>query len=81
MARIEKTRLPGIGVRHDFTTSFGTRVGMLTYDSGERELLVFDDRDPDEPHTTLRLSDDDAHALADLLGGAQVIDVDHASGA
>jgi TrkA domain protein len=73
--------VPGVGVRHDFTTSDGTRVGMLTHDSGERELLVYDERDPDECRTSLRLSEDDARALADLLGGSQVIEhLDRRSG-
>jgi TrkA domain protein len=74
VARIDETRLPGIGVRHDFTTSDGTRVGMVAYRDGRRELLLFDERDPDECRATLALSDDDARALADLLGGSQVIE-------
>lgn len=74
MARIEKTRLPGVGVRHDFTTSYGRRIGTLTLDSGERELVVFDERDPDECQMTLKLSEDDAWVLADLLGGSEVIE-------
>lgn len=74
MARIEETRLPGIGLRHDFTTSDGTRLGMVTYRDGRRELLIFDERDPDECRATVPLSDDDARALADLLGGSQVIE-------
>ena len=74
MARIEETRLPGIGLRHDFTTSDGTRIGMVTYHDGRRELVIFDDRDPDECRATIELSDDDAHALAELLGASLVIE-------
>ncbi len=74
MARIEETRLPGIGLRHDFTTSEGTRIGMVTYRDGRRELLIFGERDPDECRATLALDEDDARTLADLLGGSQVIE-------
>ena len=74
MARIEKTRLQGIGVRHDFTVADGTRIGMITYDSGGRELLLYDQRDPDECRTSLALDEDDARTLAELLGGWQGID-------
>lgn len=74
MARIEETRLPGIGLRHDFTTSDGTRIGMVSYRDGRRELLIFDEADPDECRATLQLSEDDARTLSDLLGGSQVID-------
>jgi TrkA domain protein len=74
VARIEETRLPGIGLRHDFTTTSGARIGMVTYRDGRRELLIFDERDPDECRATVGLSEDDARALADLLGGSQVIE-------
>jgi TrkA domain protein len=74
VARIQETLLPGVGVRHDFTTTAGTRIAMITFRSGERELVIYDEQDPDESGTTLRLSEDDARALADLLGGSQVIE-------
>ena len=74
MARIEETRLPGIGVRHDLVIAEGTRIGVITYDAGGRELLVYDERDPDECRATLTLDEDDARALADLMGGSQVVE-------
>jgi TrkA domain protein len=36
--------------------------------------LIFDAQDPDECRATVQLSEDDARALADLLGGSQVIE-------
>jgi len=74
MAQIDETRLPGIGVRHDFRTAGGARIGVVTYRDGRRELVVFDERDPDESGASVTLDDDDAHALADLLGGSQIIE-------
>jgi K+:H+ antiporter subunit KhtT len=74
VARIEETRLPGIGLRHDFTTSDGTRIGLVTYRDGRRELLIYDDRDPDECRVRLVLSEQDAETLAELLGASEVIE-------
>lgn len=74
MIRIDETRLPGIGIRHDFVTAAGTRIGVITYRDGRRELVVFAERDPDECRASVHLDEEDAHALADLLGGSQIIE-------
>ena len=74
MTRIEETLLPGIGVRHDFTTVTGARVGVITYRDGRRELLVFDERDPDDCRASISLGEDDARSLAELLGGSEIIE-------
>lgn len=70
MPRIEETPLPGVGVRHDFLTRAGARVGVISHRTGRRELLVYSDRDPDACSEVLRLDEDEGHALADLLGGS-----------
>lgn len=72
MTRFEETRLPGVGVRHDFVTELGRRVGVITHHSGRRELLVYRDDDPDTALATIRLGDSDRQALVELLGGSQV---------
>lgn len=72
MAEIEETQLPGVGVRHEFTTAGGERVAVLTHRSGRREVAVFDRHDPDACRTFLHLSADDTRSLAELLGAGQV---------
>ena len=72
MAQFEQTRLPGVGVRHDFVTKSGRRVGVITRHSGRRELLIYDDADPDRSAFTLHLDEGDSLALVELLGGSQV---------
>jgi TrkA domain protein len=72
MADIEETQLPGVGVRHDFVTRAGDRLGVITHRTGRRELLVYDREDPDACAAITRLEEDDAHALSELLGGSQV---------
>jgi TrkA domain protein len=72
MALVEETRLPGVGVRYEFTTEAGDRVGVIVHRSGGREVLVYAREDPDSCRSLLRLGDDDAHTLVDLLGGSEV---------
>jgi TrkA domain protein len=71
MTEIEETKLPGVGMLHSFMTQPGRRVGVLTHRSGYRELLVYDEQDPDACRVSVRLDEDDSHTLAELLGAAQ----------
>jgi TrkA domain protein len=72
MADIIETPLPGVGVRHEFTTADKERVAVLTHRSGRREIAIYDRGDPDACRTVLRLSPDDTRALADVLGASSV---------
>lgn len=72
MIDVEETRLPGVGVRHDFRTASGRRVGVIVHHAGHRELLIYDDRDPDLCRETLRMDEHEAHTLAEMLGAAAV---------
>lgn len=72
MREIEETTLPGVGVRHEFVTRDGDRIGVLSHRTGHRELLIYDDADPDSCSEIIPLEDEDAAALAELLGGTQV---------
>ncbi|SDU45690.1 cation:proton antiporter regulatory subunit [Jiangella alkaliphila] len=83
--RIEQVDLPGIGVRHDVLTGSGRRVSVLTQRSGERTLAVFDVDDPDSCRDPITLTDDEAEALAELLGASVMLGQlaalrDHAAG-
>lgn len=72
MAEVTETQLPGVGVRHDFTTGDGEQVGVLTHRSGRREILLYSQVDPDQCTTVLHLSANDTRTLAELLGASQV---------
>lgn len=72
MAEVRETQLPGVGVRHEFTTADGTQVGVLVRKDGRRELLVYDRVDPDRCSELVKLSTDDARTLAELLGTSQI---------
>ena len=72
MTEVTETQLPGVGVRHEFTTGAGERVVVLSHRTGRREVAVFDRADPDACSTVLHLSPDDTRVLAELLGGSPV---------
>lgn len=70
---MEKTTLPGIGVRHDLVTETGRRVGVVSHRNGRRHLVIFDANDPDSGVASVPLSDDEAEALADILGASLML--------
>jgi TrkA domain protein len=70
MAEVKETPLPGVGVRHEFSTAGGERVVVLSHRTGRREIAVYEGADPDASTTVLHLSQDDARTLAELLGGS-----------
>jgi TrkA domain protein len=74
MADVQETHLPGIGVRFDFPTSTGTRVGVLVHKTGRRELLVYRHDDPDECAIAVDLDNDEARTLAEMLGASRIIE-------
>ena len=72
MAEIQQTRLPGVGVRYDFVTGAGERIGVLVHRTGRREILLYDTEDPDSCRAVVRLDAPEASTLAELLGTSQV---------
>jgi TrkA domain protein len=64
--------VPGLGVRFEFDTRTGLRLGVFHRQGGRQELLIFDQHDPDTCRETIPLEDEDARTLAEILGGASV---------
>ncbi|MDN4472311.1 cation:proton antiporter regulatory subunit [Demequina zhanjiangensis] len=69
---IFETPLPGVGVRYEFEAESGDRVGLVVRRDGKRDLGLYDRTDPDACTGTLELSEGDASALAELLGGTNI---------
>ena len=74
MTDVVETLLPGVGARHDFSTSDGQRLGVIVHRTGVRELLIYASDDPDACAHTLRLDGDELHVLVELLGGSQIVE-------
>lgn len=72
MAEIEETTLPGLGIRYEFTTARGNRVGIVHHRTGRRELLLYDRDEPDRCRDVVALDEDDSRTLAEMLGGSRV---------
>jgi TrkA domain protein len=72
MGDIQEVKLPGVGVRYEFETAEGNRIGVVSHRSGLREVYASKKEDPDESKRLLGLSPDDARTLAELLGATRV---------
>jgi TrkA domain protein len=72
MTDLNEVDLPGVGVRYEFVTNQGQRVGVVAHRSGRREVYVADPDDADKFKRVLELSEDDARTLAEVLGAARV---------
>ncbi|MBD3757957.1 MULTISPECIES: cation:proton antiporter regulatory subunit [unclassified Microbacterium] len=70
---VERAELPGIGVRHDILTRGGRRLSIINFRDGGRELALSDEDDPDRAEETIQLSDDEATALSEVLGGSLLL--------
>nr|WP_204342041.1 potassium transporter TrkA [Micromonospora terminaliae] len=67
--------MPGIGVRHIFTTGQGRRIGIVEYQAGDRRDVVHDDPDDPDGMISLTLTRAEANALAALLGFPEMVAV------
>jgi TrkA domain protein len=69
---VDEVRLPGIGLRDEFLTRRGRRVGVVSHRSGRRDLIVYDVNDPDSSSEVVGLDTDEADTLAELLGAPRI---------
>ncbi len=67
-----ETPLPGVGVRYEFTSAAGDRLGVIVRRDGRRELVLYDKRDPDSCRDTVTMSGEETATLVELLGGTKV---------
>jgi TrkA domain protein len=74
MADVRRVKLPGVGVLHTFITDDGGKVGVIAHRSGHSDLITFSDHEDgaDVTKVSLRLNEDEAHTLAELLGGTRI---------
>ena len=71
---VVRTALPGIGLRYEFETQKGRRVGVVTHRSGRRELVIYDLDDPDSASEDVVLTSEEANVLSDLLGTSRIVE-------
>lgn len=71
---VERTDLPGIGLRHEFRTTRGQHAAVISHHTGRRDVVVYDRTDPDSALAVLTLTADEANGLAELLGTARIVE-------
>lgn len=67
-SEVEHTPMPAIGELHILDTDDGQRVGVIRYDDARRELVIYDQDDPDASKTSALLTAHEADTMADLVG-------------
>jgi TrkA domain protein len=72
MPVVRETKLPGVGVRHEFTAADGSTIGVVEFHDGHADLVVYDRVDPDRCTSMLHHTEDDTRTLASLLGASQI---------
>jgi TrkA domain protein len=72
VGEVNETELPGVGIRFDFATREGQRLGVLVHRTGWREVFLYRSDDPDACAAQLRLDEDDARTLGELLGVSRI---------
>lgn len=65
--RLERVALPGVGTMIRFPVKTGMWVGVIQHTDGHRELVVYTADDPDTAHLSLRLTEQEAHELSEVL--------------
>jgi len=69
---LDETLLPGVGVRYELKTRAGETLGIVVQREGGAEIAVYDRRDPDRARGVLRLTPEEADALAEVLGAPRL---------
>ncbi|MDH4113386.1 MAG: cation:proton antiporter regulatory subunit [Actinomycetota bacterium] len=74
MTEVSETPLPGLGVRYEFKTKGGSRIGVIHRSGGRQDLIVYDADDPDSASALVSLDEGDSRTLAELLGSSRVVE-------
>jgi TrkA domain protein len=69
---VKEVLLPGVGLRFEFDTRTGDRIGVVARRSGDFELVVYPKEDPDQAREVFRLTDEEAEALGQILGAPRI---------
>ncbi|MDA0636408.1 cation:proton antiporter regulatory subunit [Nonomuraea sp. MCN248] len=69
---VNEVLLPGVGLRYEFTTQAGDRIGVVARRTGEFEVVGYGGDDPDAGRPLFRLNEDEAEALAQVFGAPRI---------
>ena len=69
---VKEVLLPGVGLRYEFDNSDGDRIGVVAKRTGDFEVVLYAAEDLDVAHPLFRLTNDEAEALAQILGAPRI---------
>jgi TrkA domain protein len=69
---VNEVLLPGVGLRYEFTTADGNKIGIVARRDGGFEFVGYDRRDPDQSRKLLRLTAEEADTVAEILGAPRI---------
>ncbi len=64
--------LPGVGVRYEFDTASGVRLGVVAHRDGRFELVRYGAADPDAAVALASLTREEADTVAEILGAPRI---------
>lgn len=66
---LRETDLPGIGRKISLNTRSGDHLIIVAHNDERRDLFHMDEQDPDEMKSVITLEEDEAQAVAAIIGG------------
>lgn len=69
---VKEVLLPGVGLCYEFDNRDGDRIGVVARRTGDFEVVVYPKDDPDQAQQVFRLTEDEAEALAQILGAPRI---------
>jgi TrkA domain protein len=71
---VKEVLLPGVGLRYEFDNADGNRIGVIARRSGDFEVVLYAAADPAQARPVFRLTDEEADALAQILGAPRMVE-------
>ena len=71
---VKEVLLPGVGLRYEFENHDGDRIGVVARRTGDFEVVLYAAADPDQACSVCRLTEEEADALAQILGAPRIVE-------
>jgi TrkA domain protein len=69
---VKEVLLPGVGLRYEFTSHKGERIGIIARRGGDFDVVLYGADDPDQARPVFRLTDEEADTVAQILGAPRI---------